>query len=116
MKLIGANNLGYTFTSLNMQTYANAAVDFYFAGSTTPAAGTYTIVDAYSNSTLSANQIGFAATSTTSSSQTTVYEPNAGGTAQVTVNGGKVSITINAVGVRVSPSGNSTISASVGEM
>ncbi|MBS1616621.1 MAG: hypothetical protein JST06_10950 [Bacteroidetes bacterium] len=116
MKLISGKVVGYTFTSLNMQTYANAAVDFYFAGNTTPAAGTYTIVDGYNSQNLTANQIGFIATSTTSSSQTTSYEPNNGGTAQVTVSGDKVSIVINSISMTTSPAGSSTISANVGEM
>lgn len=109
VKLTTSNVTGFSFTSLNSTTFANSVINFYFAGADVPAAGTYQITT--SSVGLAANQVYVMATSTTSSSVTTQYDATGTGTVQVSVNGGKVSISMGSI-----PATNSaTLSANVNE-
>ncbi len=103
------NLIWFNFTSLNSTTFANSSVNFYFAGTNTPAPGTYNITT--SSVGLAADQVYAKATSTTSSSVTTAYDATGTGTVQVSVNGGKVSISMS----NTSMTNSGTVSANVNE-
>lgn len=108
-KLTSSNLIWFNFVSLDYTTFANSAVNFYFSGTTIPAAGVYNIRNSSVN--LGSNEVYVLATSTTSSSSTTQYESIGTGTVQVSVNSGKVAIKMNNT-----PMTNATVSADVSEM
>ncbi len=107
----GSNVIMYTFTSFNSSTFANSTVNFYFAGNTTPAAGTYNVVNVAGP--LAANQVGFSASQYVSSLIS--YLPSGSGTASVTVDNDKITIHMNTINVSADPGSPTTISAAVGE-
>jgi hypothetical protein len=116
VRTVTNNMVWFSFWNFNMQTLATATVNFYFAGTATPASGTYNVVT--SSAGLGATDMYFQASVGDGSGHTTTYYPVADdGTATVTVNDGKVTIVMGSVSMSSSAGGsaNTTASASVGE-
>ena len=86
---------------------SGGSLTFDFPGTTTPAAGTYKVID--NNNTPAANEVAFAAASTVGGNN--AYESTGAGTvnAVVTVSGGKISISMPDAPARQTLGGSATV-------
>ena len=110
-KITSANLTAYTFTNLNNSNFENRTVNFYFAGASAPAAGTYNFVT--SSAGMGANEVYVSATTSNGTGSPTDYTSTGSGTVQVSITNGKIYLTMSATSLGMTGGGSGTISADI---
>lgn len=114
-RITSANIVCLTFTNLNSQTFENRTINFYFPGTSTPSAGSYSFVS--SSAGMSAGQVYFLATSSNGMGSPTEFSSDGvSGNISVTVNSNKVTVSMSSTNMTITGGGTGAISASVTEM